>query len=218
MQAEQAVRLVEITRRKATELFDDLVAELVGTQTAESRPTDAGPAPTGATIDSPRSAKGWTLNDALPSGEWLETARSKDETYRWPDGNVDRYVDVVRYQGAGAFAGMTLALGYLENGEVVGFVLAADGGLQRGITYFFTADDFEQTNETVSLIRGGGPNGRSGFAPDEPTPEAYKGFTIDVLRDRKAGKWNVQAVVATVDDHATMLGHTAIQARLRNLA
>jgi hypothetical protein len=38
------------------------------------------------------------------------------------------------------------------------------------------------------------------------------------LRDRVAGKWSVQAVVADADDHAKMAGHTAIQARLRELA
>lgn len=217
MQSQQAVRLVEITRRKATELFDDILAEL-DAQSSRSEPIDTHNGRTDATVDDPKPAQAWTLSGALPSGDWTEIGRSRDETYRWPDGNVDRYVDVIKYRGNGGFAGMELALGYLKNGEVVGFVLSAAGGLERGLTYFFTADDFAHTNEVVSLIRGGGPNGRSGFAPHEPTPAAYRDFRIDVLRDRKAGKWNVQAVVATVDDHATMLGHTAIQARLRNLA
>jgi len=39
-----------------------------------------------------------------------------------------------------------------------------------------------------------------------------------VLRDRKAGKWNVQAVVAKADDYKSMLGHTTLQAKLRGLA
>ena len=88
---------------------------------------------------------------------------------------------------------MALALGYLDNGDVVGFVLATSGGSKRGITYFFQTDDFDQTKEKISMIRGGGPRGRSGFAPHEPVPEAYRGFKTGVLKTRRAGKWNVRA-------------------------
>jgi hypothetical protein len=53
---------------------------------------------------------------------------------------------------------------------------------------------------------------RSGFAPGEALPGAYAGFAAGILRDRVAGKWNVQAVVATADDADAMLAHTALQA------
>jgi hypothetical protein len=36
-----------------------------------------------------------------------------------------------------------------------------------------------------------------------------------VLRDRKAGKWNVQAVVAKADDYKSMLGHTTLQTYMK---
>jgi hypothetical protein len=109
---------------------------------------------------------------------------------------------------------MTLALGYPNNGDAVGFVRGT-GGSKRGITCFFPVDDFEQTNEKVSMILAGVPKGGSGFAPHEPLPKPYGGFNPDVLRDRKAGKWNVQAVVAKADDYESMLGHTTLQAKLR---
>jgi hypothetical protein len=112
----------------------------------------------------------WSLDDTAPTSDWEEFGRSTNETYKWPDGNVDRYTEFVSYHGTDGFTGMTLALGYLNNGDAVGFVLGTGGGSKRGITYFFAADDFEQTNEKVSMIRGGGPKGRSGFAPHEPLP------------------------------------------------
>jgi hypothetical protein len=166
----------------------------------------------------PEASESWSLDDTVPTGDWEELGRSTNETYKWPDGNVDRYTEFVSYPGTGGFTGMTLALGYLNNGDPVGFVRGTRGGSKRGITYFFPADDFERTNEKVSMIRGGGPKGRSGFAPHEPLPKTYSGFNTDVLRDRKAGKWNVQAVVAKADDYKSMLGHTTLQAKLRGLA
>jgi hypothetical protein len=58
---------------------------------------------------------------------------------------------------------------------------------------------------------------RSGFGRNVALPKAYKELRTAVLRDRKAGKWNVQGVIATADDSETMLRHTALQARLRAL-
>lgn len=46
---------------------------------------------------------------------------------------------------------------------------------------------------------------------------AYSGFKVQMLCDRVAGKWNVQAVVANADDFETMLAHAALQAKLRRL-
>jgi hypothetical protein len=111
---------------------------------------------------SPKASEPWSLDDTAPPGDWEEFGRSTNETYKWPGGNVDRYTGFVSYPGTGGFTGMTLALGYLNNGDAVGFVLGTGGGSKRGITYFFLADDFEQTNEKVSMIRSSGPKGRSG--------------------------------------------------------
>jgi hypothetical protein len=217
MTTEQAVRLVEITQRKADELFDELVAELG--QAIRLAPEGSGDDVTGTDpIGSAGADKAaWSLDSTAPSGGWEQIESAKGVSYTWPDEVVDRYREFITYRGSGDFAGLVLGLGHLDNGDVVGFVLGSDGGPQRGITYFFPADDFGQTGEKISMIRGGGPRGRSGFGPAEPTPPAYAEFRTDVLRDRKAGKWNVLGVVAEEGDFETMLRHTALQARLRGL-
>lgn len=217
--ADQAVKLVEITQRKADELFDEVIAKLrnieatskVGSFGEVTETEQTAPVAGGGTSDT------WSLGNETFSGAWDEIGRQNGVTYTWPDGNVDEYTEFVSYLGRGGYSGQKLALGFLRSGDVIGFVLGS-GGSKRGITYFFPTDDFEQTGEKVSMIRGGGPRGRSGFAPSEALPAGYTGFKTDVLRDRKAGKWNVQGVVADEHDHATMLGHTALQARLRRLA
>jgi hypothetical protein len=218
MSSEQAVRLVEITQRKADELFEELIAELRQAQGSAASETidEIGATDPTAGAGGQQAPEAWSLDMDPLDGGWEETGHSTNETYGWPDGNLDEYDDFFSYRGTGDYAGMSLALGYLANGDVVGFVLG--GGGKRGITYFFRTDDFDQTKEKISMIRGGGPRGRSGFAPHEPLPNAYRGFKTDVLRDRKAGKWNVRGVVAKEDDYKTMLGHTALQAKLRGIA
>jgi hypothetical protein len=210
MNDEDARKIIEIARRKATEFFDE-VAALFPAQ---------GAAPEPAAIP-----EGWhvepedlgVLERPAPDAAFEVMDELEDEFYRWPDGNVDRYEEYVRYRGTGAFAGGQFALGHLSNGDVVGFVLGPGGGSKRGLTYFFAADDFHRSNERVSMIRGGGPHGRAGFSPLEPRPEAYAAFKLQPLRERKAGKWNVQAVVVDAEDTQAMLLHTALQARLRGL-
>jgi len=211
---EQAVRLVEITQRKADELFEELIAEL--RRNLESTAQLATTEPT-ASVAGDDPSEAWSLGTTALSGSWEEIGHDTGVTYPWPDGNIDEYTDFVSYRGTGDFARLTLALGFLANGDVVGFFISA-GGSKRGITYFFPTDDFDTTREKISMIRGGGPRGRSGFAPGEALPKSYADFTTDVLRDRKAGKWNVQGVVASESDSDTMLGHTALQAFLRGLA
>jgi hypothetical protein len=218
--ADEALRLVEITQKKTNDLFEALASEL-----RRSTPAATGALPSEdirGTDPTAGNGQGvsdtWFLGDTTLSGGWEEVGRDSDITYTWPDGNLDEYDDFVSYRGTGGFSGLTLALGYLGNGDVIGFVLGAGAGSKRGITYFFPTDDFDETREKISMIRGGGPRGRSGFAPGEALPTGYLGFKTDVLRDRKAGKWNVQGVVAREDDHLSMLGHTALQARLRGLA
>ena len=48
--------------------------------------------------------------DETLSGGWAEFGRSAVETYRWPDGSVDRYKLFVSYRGTGDFEGFTLPL------------------------------------------------------------------------------------------------------------
>ena len=219
MTTEQAVRLVAITKRKADELFDELIAELSSDELGESEGEDAeSAAVTDPTARATGYDKAWSLADTTLDGLWNLVEMKQDETYMWPDGNVDRYKSFDIYTGTNDFDGMTLALGFLSRGDVVGFVLSGGAGAKRGITYWFPADDFAKTNNKVSMIRGGGKTGRAGFSSVDALPKAYDRFRTEMLRDRVAGKWNVQAVVADADDYETMLCHTAIQARLRGLA
>jgi hypothetical protein len=211
MSNETLIRLVDLAQAKFDELFEEIKAELLDRDTRV-----AGTDRTGELLAGPDV---WSLDSIALAGEWEPLGSGEaGQTYTWPDGNVDTYSDFVKYRGRDEFEAMNLGLGYLPSGDVVGFVLGAQGGSKRGITYFFPADDFAETNEKISMIRGGGPNGRSGFAPDEPKPPAYAGFETAILHDRKAGKWRVLGVVVDADDVETMLRHTAIQARLRGLA
>jgi hypothetical protein len=212
MRTEQAVRAIEITQTKLDELFEAIKAELLADDGGV-----AGTDPTAGSIGAEQS-RPWSLGASAPSGQWEKTGSSTSVSYKWPDGNVDEYTQFSHYVGHGEFEGMNLALGYLDNGDVIGFVLGTGGGSKRGITYFFPTDDFETTKEKISMIRGGGPNGRSGFGARDAIPPAYSEFETVILRDRKAGKWRVLGVVAAEDDAETMLRHTALQAQLRNLA
>ena len=179
--------------------------------------TKPPPLPAQDTLGDSPEAPGdvWRLPDRQLTGSWQEIDRKTGVEYRWPDGNVDRYRSFDTYRGTGDFDGMTLALGHLDNGDVAGF--AIQGTWQRAIVYFFPADDFATSGEKLSLIKGGGARGRSGFGPTDPVPVAYQGAQTQLLRSRIEGKWNVLAIVARADDPHTMLLHTAIQARLRSL-
>jgi hypothetical protein len=211
MTSETAVRMVEITQRKANELFEELIAELrdpgieIGDQERPERERDLS-----------GYHRPWAVNDLqLAEGGWMEIDRSESATYDWPDGSTETFEPLVTYTGTGLRTGITVGLGYSTVENVVGFV--SDGSGRRALTLFFPADDMDKTDEMISMIRGGGETGRAGFGPADSLPDAYQGFETAMLRDRVEGKWNRQAVVAKKDDFETMLDHTAIQAKLRGL-
>lgn len=218
METETALQIVNVLRSKSNEAWDSIEKLLredglgnLPVLEEEIKGTDPAGRPSG--YDEP-----WSLTSTKLSGGWTFVRSENGVTYTWPDKTSIEYDKFDIYSGTGDFTGMTLALGYEPNNNIVGFVMGGGGGSKRGITVFFPAADFDQTNERVSMIRGGGERGRSGFGVNDALPGAYDGFKIDMLRNRVPGKWNVRAVVADADDHVTMLGHTAIQARLRDLA
>lgn len=201
-----------MTNQEVIDMLEGLKTELaqaIDARIGSLSPEQAAPRNTGGSD--------WVLPDQPLRGTWTETGRTQNEQYRWPDGVVEQYADVVRFRGAGDFAGMELALGYNRNGGVAGLVQNQDGALVRAPTYFFPADDAATTHEKVSMIKGGGARGRSGFGPNDPIPSVYSEFKTDMLRNRIATKWNRLAIVAYGDDHDTMLTHTAIQAKARGL-
>jgi hypothetical protein len=214
MSTELAAAIMEIAQRKASEFFSEAASYISEAEEGETvRADPATPATTwNHAVNDPS-----VLDREAPEGSWEQVGPARPDTYKWPDGNLDEYNRFVRYRGTGGFAGLQLALGVIANGDVVGFVLGTGGGSKRGITYFFPTDDAARTNKKISMIRGGGESGRSGFGSNDPTPRAYAGFDVEMLRDRKAGKWNVQAVVVDGDDCESMLRHTALQAILRGL-
>lgn len=225
MVSESAVlQIIEKAREKANEFFDEISAELVNegreepeTGTLQPEGTDSGSEP----------KEKWNLDEESVKFKWMQTDEPEGETYRWPDGNVDEYVKFMSFKGGPPLSSgthssdMKLGIGFLDSGEVVGFVLSNDGAAKRGIAYFQRTDDFEMTGELISMIRGGGKRGRSGFSPDDPIPSAYQEFDVEPLRNRKEGKWNVLGVVAdpsTPNGLGAVLNHTALQARLRGLS
>jgi hypothetical protein len=217
MTNDQAVQLVKTARQKTDEMFNELLAQL---RTPDSGPTEtpARPGFVEPTAEEHGSEEPWSLPDHRFNGGWREIDRRESESYPWPDGHVDEYRPIVIYEGSGDFNGMRLALGRLPDGVIAGLVLGREGGSVRPITHFFPTNDSGETNEMISMIRGGGDRGRSGFAPDDPVPPVYAEFKVEVLGDRIEGKWKRLAIVVDADDTSSMLDHTAIQARLRRLA
>ena len=117
----------------------------------------------------------WKLEGPLPLGTFDEHSREAEESWKWGDEFVERYGPFIRFSGRDGFAPAMLALGFdlthvSPNGEVVGFHLGSGGGSKRAITQFFRSDNFAETNELLSMIRGGGPRGRSGFRAHDPLP------------------------------------------------
>ena len=153
---------------------------------------------------------------------WTEVEERNDESQRWPDGSLEHYLRFTVYRGSGDFDGVTCALGDAAaedgSGGVVGFLVGSSGRTKRPLTVFFRTDDYEETNELASIIRGKG-GGRATFRPDDELPALYAALKTGVLAERVRGKWNARAVIATNDQEgrSDMLTHTAIQARLRGL-
>lgn len=219
-----ALQIIERAREKANEFFDEISAELVNEGREE--PAAGTLQPTGARLD-PDPKDKWNLDEMPVEFKWMQTHEPEGETYRWPDGNVDEYVRFMSFKGGPPTehgihsADIKLGIGFLDNGEAVGFVMSNDGAAKRGIAYFQRTDSFDESGELISMIRGGGKRGRSGFSPNDPPPPAYETFDLESLRDRKEGKWNVLGVVANPNDAEglrVILDHTALQARLRGLA
>jgi hypothetical protein len=152
--------------------------------------------------------------DGLDSVDWAKTGELQGQKYSWP-GDVERFDPFEVWEGGG----YRMGVGYrtLEDApSYVGIFRMDEGTGKRPLVYFTEADDFAATHERLSPIRGK-DGGRAFFAPGEHLPPEYDEMTIETFRDRIAGRWNVQAVVAKDGDMATMLNHATAQIRLRNL-
>lgn len=153
---------------------------------------------------------------------WSEIARLTG-SYDWPPdhGGHEEYDPFVLYQADG----LTLAIGLnvrripvkgVLRKHVWVFKVDPDGSRMRPITPFISTDDYGETRELVSIIRGNGETRRKMFNPGESLPPPYDDLRVEVLRDRIAGHYRKRAVVVHEDDVEAMLRHGAAQLRMKN--
>ncbi len=77
---------------------------------------------------------------------------------------------------------------------------------------------YDDEGQFVSVIKGNGPRKRSLYGADEQLPAAYGDLTTALYPERvhSKGVWRKQVVVASEDDHETMLAHSLMQAQMRS--
>jgi hypothetical protein len=156
-------------------------------------------------------------------GEWTPVNEFPNQSYTWPE-----YRELYhRYQ---VFRGQTRAEGAVHIGlgltrrektwgreriYVIAFLSA--GAPQYPLAEFLEPDDYEETHELITVIRGK-DGGRRMFGPGDQLPSVYEErFRTQTYPERVdyPGVWNRVVVVAPEDDYATMLNHALIQGRRR---
>lgn len=156
------------------------------------------------------------------AAQWVEVKRLEGQRYSWPPdaGGEEEYDPFVIY-GSGD---LVLALAHNIEKVIVKnvwreqiwvFHMGSGLGSKEPISPFVAADDYEQTREMVSIIRGNGDSRRKMFDASEELPPEYADLKVEILSDRIQGHYNKLCVVARVDDTESMLVHGAAQARLR---
>lgn len=161
------------------------------------------------------------LDGPVDRGEWREVDRQAGISYRWMDGNIDEYTDFVVYEDSAS--GDTMGVAKIAPREIKGkkrsyqVVFSMDGTKLDPLAVFNEADDFDSTHELLALIRGKGVSKRAFYAPGDRLPTAYEDFKIDTFSDRVSGprSYTRLAVVATEEDHQTMLDFARTQNKLR---
>src|SRR4051812_25263537 len=102
METHQVVRFVEITKRKADELFQELIAELQGQGIEVAAPVEEDAVTVAATDPTVRGYdEQWAFGDTTLTGSWEKVEEHEGITYVWPDGNLDEYDPFVLYRGLG---------------------------------------------------------------------------------------------------------------------
>jgi hypothetical protein len=165
-----------------------------------------------------------TTPSAIDVGQsaWTEIKRLDGQRYSWPPdaGGDEEYDPFVVYRNGG----LVLALAHNKAKVVVKekmreqiwvFHMGTGLGSKEPISPFIAADDYDETREMVSIIRGNGESRRRMFDPSEQLPLEYAGLKIEILGDRIQGHYKKLCAVAHEDDVESMLRHGAAQARLR---
>ena len=153
--------------------------------------------------------------------EWSLVEEREGESYRWPSG-VERYESFRVFEGSTSTGTLRLALAEHAPIELRGglrkyyVVFLVTAGSKRPLVVFQAADDYEQTQELVAIIRGR-DGGRKMYGAEDTLPEAYESFPLEEFNKRivAPGSLRKLAVVAQEDDATTMLAHGYLQARLR---
>jgi hypothetical protein len=156
--------------------------------------------------------------------DWRLVQERKGESYRWPNGPD-------RYKPYRVFMGTTRAEGAVQIGlgetirknkwgrdrrYIVAFL--SSGSPQQPLVEFVAADDYEQTNELVAVIRGS-DGGRRMYGAGDALPAVYaERFRTQIYNERVVhpGVWNKVVVVAREDDDEAILNHALIQSRRRD--
>lgn len=156
---------------------------------------------------------------------WATVREMPGQSYAWPE-EREFYDEYRVYAGETQRAGTVhLALGKkdrrlawdAERMHVVVFLTS--GSPQVPVVEFQGTDDFEDTRELVSVIRGlGGAKSKKMFGPGDPLPPVYAErfrTTLYSERIRVRGAWGKVAVIAREDEPDAILNHALIQARRR---
>jgi hypothetical protein len=157
--------------------------------------------------------------------EWELVRKLDGQSYSWPDVE-EHYERYAIYAGKTAGEGAVhIALGEAGRAKVFGrdrkytIAFLTSGAPQTPLVEFLEADDFDETNEMLAIIRGrDGAGSRAMFGPADALPPIYdERFRTEIYRDRVQypGAWRKIAVIAREDDPETMLNHALLQARRR---
>lgn len=161
-----------------------------------------------------------TAEPELPQ-DWRVIDEREGVSYTWPE-ETDTY-DTYRVYAADTGDGtIRVAVGWTfsqrwggERRRAVAFLTS--GAPQQPLAEFVATDDFDETHELLSVIRGRGGTSQM-FGPTDPLPEIYRRyFDTAIYADRiqYRGAYNKQAVVVSEHGVASLLNHGLIQGRRR---
>jgi hypothetical protein len=182
-------------------------------------------APGQLAMQSPRSRAEDPRDDSpeLPAS-WDLIEERDGMIYRWPQEVFDSYSLYRIFRGRTARdAVVHVALGSTvrpnkwgrDRRYIIAFLSA--GAPLVPLVEFLEADDYGNTREYVSVVRGK-DGGRKMFGPGDVLPGAYaEHFRTQMYGERVdfRGIWNKVVLVVDEDDVATMLNHALLQARRR---
>jgi hypothetical protein len=177
----------------------------------------------GADRRSATAASGGRARRAELPEDWRLVREREGESYGWPK-RRDRYAPYRVFMGTTRAEGAVhVALGETIRENAWGrdrkYVVAflSSGSPQEPLVEFVAADDYEQTQELVAVIRGS-DGGRRMYGAGDTLPTVYtERFRTQIYSERVTypGVWNRVVVVAREDDDETILNHALIQSRRR---